>query len=424
MNLLNINYVKYRLKNGLEVILYQNTSIPFVSVNLWYKVGSANEVRGKTGLAHLFEHMMFQGSQNVAKEMHFKYIQEAGGNLNASTSFDRTNYFEKLPANDLELALWLESDRMGFFLEALDQVKLDNQKSVVLNERLERYDNQPYGLAWEKLILNIYADGHPYSWPTIGSSEDIRGYTMEDVRNFFLKYYSPSNASLVIAGNFDIQQTKNLIEKYFADIKSNSQPGIIRESSSQNNENKFIVYEDKVNLERIYIAWNSVPAFGEDDAKLDILSDILTGSKNARLTRKLIYEMEIAQDINSMQFSGKYGGHFLIYSTAKPSKSLDEIKKLIFDEIDLIVNGTIIEQELQRSKNVIKSNFIYSLQNIDTVADLLNLYNFYIGEPNSFNFDLNRFINIEIHDVTNAAKKFLKNNFVDLRVIPENKNAN
>jgi zinc protease len=424
MNLLNIPYERFKLSNGLEIILYQNNSIPFVAVNLWYKVGSANEVFGKTGLAHLFEHMMFQGSQNVAKEMHFRYIQEAGGTLNASTSFDRTNYFEKLPSNDLELALWLESDRMGFFLDALDQVKLDNQKSVVLNERLERYDNQPYGLAWEKLISNIYSDGHPYSWPTIGYSNDIKGYTIEDVKNFFRKHYSPSNASLVIAGNFEIQQTKILIEKYFADIQSNGQTGILTETSSQINGNKFIIYEDKVNLERIYIAWNSVKAFEQDDAKLDILSDILTGSKNARLTRKLIYEMEIAQDVNSMQFSGKYGGHFMIVATAKPGKSLDEIKNIIFDEIDSIASGTITEQELQRSKNVITSNFIYSLQNIDTVADLLNLYNFYLAEPNSFNFDLNRYVETELQDVTNAAEKYLKNNFVELRIIPGNKNAN
>lgn len=424
LNLLNINYEKYNLANGLEIILYQNISIPFVSVNLWYRVGSANEVTGKTGLAHLFEHMMFQGSQNVAKEMHFKYIQEAGGNLNASTSFDRTNYFEKLPANELELALWLESDRMGFFLDAIDQTKLDNQRSVVLNERLERYDNQPYGLAWEKIISNIYSDGHPYSWPTIGYSNDIKRYTIEDVRNFFMKYYSPSNAALVIAGNFEPQKTKKIIDNYFAGIQAADKPNSLVLKTSTIPQNKYMVHEEKVNLERIYIAWNSVPAFEFDDAKLDILSDVLTGSKNARLTRKLIYELEIAQDVNSMQFSGKYGGHFMIVATAKPGKSLDEIKKIIFDEINSVTNGTLNDRELQRSKNVIASNFIYSLQNIDTVADLLNLYNFYLEEPNSFNFDLKRYLDSQIQDVTNAANKYLKNNYVELRIIPGNKNAN
>lgn len=424
MDLLNIPYKKYKLANGLEIILYANNSLPFTAVNLWYRAGSANEIAGKTGLAHLFEHMMFQGSKNVAKEMHFKYIQEAGGSLNASTSFDRTNYFEKLPANELELALWLESDRMGYFLDALDQTKLENQKSVVLNERLERYDNQPYGLAWEKLISNIYSDEHPYNWPTIGFTADIKGYTLDDVRNFFIKYYSPSNATMVIAGNMNVQKTISLIEKYFSDIRADGNPVIPESISSKRSKEKIIVYEDKVNLERIYLAWNSVNAFETDDANLDLLSDILTGSKNARLTRKLLYELEIVQDVNSMQFSGKYGGHFMIVATAKPGKSLDDIKKIIFDEIDFISNATINERELTRSKNVITSNFIYSLQNIDTVADLLNLYNFYLGEPNSFNFDLNRYINTESQDVTNAAAKYLKNNFTELRIIPGNKNAN
>lgn len=424
MDLLNIPYKKYKLANGLEIILYANNSLPFTAVNLWYRAGSANEIAGKTGLAHLFEHMMFQGSKNVAKEMHFKYIQEAGGSLNASTSFDRTNYFEKLPANELELALWLESDRMGYFLDALDQTKLENQKSVVLNERLERYDNQPYGLAWEKLISNIYSDEHPYNWPTIGFTADIKGYTFDDVRNFFIKYYSPSNATMVIAGNMNVQKTISWIEKYFSDIRADGNPVIPESISSKRSQEKIIVYEDKVNLERIYLAWNSVNAFETDDANLDLLSDILTGSKNARLTRKLLYELEIVQDVNSMQFSGKYGGHFMIVATAKPGKSLDDIKKIIFDEIDFISNATINERELTRSKNVITSNFIYSLQNIDTVADLLNLYNFYLGEPNSFNFDLNRYINTESQDVTNAAAKYLKNNFTELRIIPGNKNAN
>lgn len=424
MNLLEIPYEKYKLPNGLEVILFQNNNIQFTAVNIWYKAGSANEVKGKTGLAHLFEHMMFQGSKNVPKEMHFRYIQEAGGNLNASTSFDRTNYFEKLPSNDLELALWLESDRMGFFLDALDQVKLDNQKSVVLNERLERYDNQPYGLAWEKLISNLYPENHPYSWPTIGYFKDIESYTLDDVRSFFQQYYSPDNATIVIAGNFNTNKTKSLLEKYFCEIKNSGIPAAINSKSSQLDGPKYLIAEDKVNLERIYVTWHSQSAFNPDDAELDILSDLLTGSKNARLTRKLVYELEIAQDVTSMQFSGKYGGHFMIVATAKPGKSLDEIKKIIFDEISIIAEEFISSRELERSKNVIKSNFIYSLQNIDTIADMLNLYNFYLGEPNSFNFDLDRYNNVTAADIQRIAKSYLQNNFVELRIVPEKKNAN
>lgn len=423
MDLLNIPYEKYQLVNGLEVILFQKQSLPFTSVNLWYKVGSANEIRSKSGLAHLFEHMMFQGSRNVRKEMHFKYIQEAGGNLNASTSFDRTNYFEKLPSNDIELALWLESDRMGFFLDALDQVKLDNQKSVVLNERLERYDNQPYGLAWEKVLANLYPDDHPYSWPTIGYYKDIESYTLEDVKSFFQKYYSPSNATLVLAGNFSLYKIKSLLEKYFAEIKNNACPQSINSIPVELYENNFITFQDKVNLERLYLAWPTQNAFNEDDSTLDLLSDILTGSKNARLTRKLVYELQIVQDVSSMQFSGKYGGHFMIVATAKPGMSLDEIKKTIFAEISILIDENISEQELVRSKNVIKSNFIYSLQNIDTVADLLNLYNFYLAEPNSFNYDLNRYNQCDNIKVQQATQKYLQRNHLDLRIVPEKKNV-
>ena len=222
MELLNILYEKYALPNGLEIILHNNNSLPIVAINLWYRVGSANERIGKTGLAHLFEHMMFQGSENVPKEMHFKYIQEAGGTLNGSTNFDRTNYFEKVPSNYLELALWLESDRMGLLLPALTQEKLNNQLDVVRNERLERYENQPYGLAWETLISNLYPKDHPYSWPTIGFMPDI-SYQLDEVKSFFKTYYSPSNATLVVAGNFDKSRTKELIEKYFGEIKSSEE---------------------------------------------------------------------------------------------------------------------------------------------------------------------------------------------------------
>jgi zinc protease len=367
--------------------------------------------------------MMFQGSKNVPKEMHFRYIQEAGGTLNASTSFDRTNYFEKLPSNELELALWLESDRMGFFLDALDQVKLDNQKSVVLNERLERYDNQPYGLAWEKLITNLYPDNHPYSWPTIGFYNDIESYNIEDVKSFFQKYYSPANSTIVIAGNIDVDKTKSLVEKYFGGIKNNGTPRSLITDFPQLDKNRTVVFEDNVNLERIYLAWHSANAFSEDDSAMDILSDILTGSKNARLTRKLVYELEIAQDVHAMQFSGKYGGHFMIVATVKPGKSLDEIKKIILEEISILTENNISTNEMERSKNAIKSNFIYSLQNIDTIADLLNLYNFYLGEPNSFNFDLNRYTSLNENNIKQAANKHLKNNFVELRIIPRRDNA-
>lgn len=420
MNLLDMKYDKYTLDNGLEVILYCNKSLPLVAVNIWYRVGSAYETEGKTGIAHLFEHMMFQGSQNVEKEMHFKYIQEAGGTLNGSTSFDRTNYFEKLPANSLELALWLESDRMGFFLPSLTQEKLDNQKSVVKNERLERYDNQPYGLAWEKVITNLYPKMHPYSWPTIGFLDDIESYTLRDVSTFFNNFYMPGNASLVIAGDLELNKTTELVEKYFGEIGNNGSSTKLEFNKPHLMENKQIVHKDNVQLERLYLAWHSVEAFNQDDASLDIVSDLLTGSKNSRLHKKLVFEKEIAQDVSAFQFSGKFDGHFMIVATAKPGNSLDKLKSGIMKEIDRVVKTGVLKKEVTRSKNTIKSNFIYSLQNLDNLADQLNLYNFFINEPNSFSFDLNRYRQVEPDDLVNVAKKYLLQPHVELRILPNN----
>jgi zinc protease len=419
MELLNIDYQKYNLENGLEVILHQNKNLPAVAVNVWYKVGSARETKGKTGIAHLFEHMMFQGSENVKKELHFKYIQEAGGTLNGSTSIDRTNYYEKLPSNYLELALWLESDRMGYFLPALNQEKLDNQKDVVFNERLERYDNQPYGLAWELLIGNIYDNNHPYSWPTIGFADDIKNYSLDDVTNFFKKYYSPNNASLVVAGNFEVDKSRSLIETYFANIKNGEQSNNLKVVNKKLVDNKVITHEDNVQLERLYLSWSTGIAYSEDDAALDILSDLLTGSKNSRLYKTLVFEKEIAQDISAFQFSGKYAGHFTIVATAKPGYKLDEIKSEIFKELNNIKTDGISSKELHRSKIGIKSSFVFSLQNLDSMADHLNSYNFYLNEPNSFNFDLNRYDRVTTEEIINISGKYLSQPFVELRIIPK-----
>ncbi len=419
MNHLNLNCTKGKLKNGLEYVLYEDKTVPLVSVNLWYKVGSAFESKGKTGLAHLFEHMMFQGSENVPKEMHFRYIQEAGGTLNGSTSSDRTNYYEKLPANNLELALWLESDRMGFFLPALTQKKLNNQKDVVKNERLERYDNQPYGLAWELLITNLYPENHPYSWSTIGFLKDIENYTFDDVKNFFQKYYSPNNASIVVAGDFEKDIAINLLEKYFGAIQPFNTNHKIDFTKTDLKENIFLEQKDNVQLDRIYLAWHSDNIYGDDDASLEVAADILSGSKNSRLHKKLVFDEQIAQDVTAFQYSGKFGGHFMIISTARPGVNLDQLKKIILDEInDLIKNGVTL-RELEKSKNGIKANFIYSMQNLDTVADYLNHYNYYLNEPNSFEFDLERYNKVDNDGIKKALKNHLTKPFVELRITPK-----
>ncbi len=362
--------------------------------------------------------MMFQGSENVPKEMHFKYIQEAGGTLNGSTSTGRTNYFEKLPSNNLELALWLESDRMGFFLPSLTQEKLDNQKGVVRNERLERYDNQPYGLAWELINKNVYPEDHPYSWSTIGFLKDIESYTLEDVKNFFEKYYSPNNACIVIAGDFEKANAIELIEKYFSEIKpfeSNHKPQANNSSLSQN---KYVEHKDNVQLERIYLAWPSDLIFGKDDAVLEITADILTGSKNSRLYKKLVFDLQIAQDVAAFQSAGKYGGQFVILSTARPGTNLNELKKIILDELNKLTEELITDKELEKSKNGIKAQFIFSFQNLDTIADYLNYYNYHLNDPNSFSFDLERYNQVGKYSIKDVVIKYLTKPYVELRIIP------
>jgi zinc protease len=415
--LLKINYHKYSLSNGLEVILYTDKSLPTVSINIWYRVGSANEKPGKTGFAHLFEHMMFQGSQNIPKEGHFKYIQEAGGTLNGSTSIDRTNYYESVPANYLELLLWLESDRMGFLLPALTQDKLDNQKDVVMNERRQRYENQPYGLAWELLFSNLFSSDHPYSWPTIGWMDDIAKFELDDVRNFFKTYYSPNNASLVLGGNFEIENAKSLVEKYFGGIQKAEIIPLVSVPLQSLSENKKVIHEDNVQLPRIYLAWHSDKAFDRYDAALDILADILTGSKNSRLQKNLLFDNQIAQDVSSFQYSARLSGSFIIISTAKPGIDTEKLKNEIMNEIQKLIQYGVTDDELVRAKNGFKSSYIYSLQKLDTIVDHLNHYNFFLNEPDSFLFDISRYENVTKEDVVTAAEKFLKKPFTELNII-------
>jgi zinc protease len=417
--LLKINYQKYTLSNGLEVILYPDKSLPTVSINIWYRVGSANEKPGKTGFAHLFEHMMFQGSQNVPKEGHFKFIQEAGGTLNGSTSIDRTNYYESVPANYLELLLWLESDRMGFLLPTLTQDKLDNQKDVVMNERRQRYENQPYGLAWELLFSNLFSNDHPYSWPTIGWMDDIAKFELDDVRNFFKTYYSPNNASLVLGGNFEIENAKSLVEKYFGGIQKAEIIPIVSVPLQSLSENKKVIHEDNVQLPRIYLAWHSDKAFDRYDAALDILADILTGSKNSRLQKNLLFDNQIAQDVSSFQYSARLSGSFIIISTAKPGINTEQLKNEIISEIEKLIQYGVTDDELVRAKNGFKSSYIYSLQKLDTIVDHLNHYNFFLNEPDSFLFDISRYENVTKEDVVTAAEKFLKKPFTELNIVPK-----
>lgn len=418
-NILNIDYEKFVLNNGLEVVLYPNNSFPTVAVNIWYKVGSANEKPEKTGFAHLFEHMMFQGSENIDKEMHFKYIQEAGGSLNGSTSMDRTNYYETLPSDSLELALWLESDRMGYLLPALTQEKLENQKDVVMNERRQNYDNQPYGLAWELLFSNLFPENHPYHWPTIGWMQDIEKFEMDDVKEFFKNYYSPNNASLVIGGSFDKAEAKRLVEKYFGSIKNGTKTEPVKNYDLILTENKKIIHQDNVQLTRLYYAWHSDKGYGDDDAALDILADVLAGSKNSRLYKKLVHHKQVAHDVSAFQYSAKYNGVFFIIVTVNPESNIEDVKNNIMDTINEIIDSSISENEMSRALNGYKSSFIYSLQNLDNMANQINNYNCNLNEPNSLVYDLERYNNLKNEHVKLVTQKYLSKNYVELIISPK-----
>ena len=291
-----IEFEKLTLSNGMDLVLHQDTALPIVSVNVWYHVGSKDEEPGKTGYAHLFEHLMFEGSKNHNKSF-FEPLQDIGATLNGSTTPDRTNYWENVPSNYLELALWLESDRMGFLTDALDQNRFDIQRDVVKNERRQSYENRPYGMASIYLQQALYPLPHPYHWPTIGFHEDLNAATLEDAKKFFREFYSPSNASLSIAGDFDVDKTKTQVEKYFGSLKQG--PSLNRKSNMESmiQGKTSITLYDKVLLPKLILAWPSTPRFHEDEAALSILASILGAGKVSRLHKTLVYERRIAQSV-------------------------------------------------------------------------------------------------------------------------------
>ena len=412
-----LKYEEFRLKNGLRVIMHVDKSTPIVAVNVWYHVGSKNEVPGRTGFAHLFEHMMFQGSKNYNDD-YFKPLQEAGANINGSTNADRTNYFEVVPSNFLELALFMEADRMGGLLEAMTQEKLDNQRDVVKNERRQRYDNQPYGTAFEKISEIIYPKEHPYSWTTIGSLTDLTNASMDDVKAFFRQYYVPNNASLVIAGDFDPKQARKWVEKYFGgiakgeDIKRPNPPqpkldGEIRKT-----------FEDAVPLPRLYMVWHTVAQGNKDEAALDLLARILSFGRGSRLQSNLVYGKQIAQDAFASHGTREIAGTFQITSTARPGKSLEEIEKEINSEIERIKKEAPTAEELARAVNGIEAQMIYGLQTVLGKADSMNANATFFGNPVRFQEELDAYRRVTPADIQRVANNYLNGNRLVMSFVP------
>ncbi len=416
-----IDFEKYTLDNGLQVILHEDHSTPLVTVNVWYHVGSKDEKPGRTGFAHLFEHMMFQGSEHQPGE-YFEPIQKIGGDANGSTSEDRTNYWENVPSNYLELAIWLEADRMGFLLPAMTQEKLDNQRDVVKNERRQGLDNQPYYRSEEYLLEALYPSNHPYSWMVIGSMEDLTNASKEDIEEFFKQYYTPNNASLCIAGDFDSVQAKKLVQKYFADIPPGPPIARLQKWVPTLEEEKRIIMEDRVSLPRVYMAWHTPPYYAPDDAELDILSSILSQGKASRLYKSLVYDKQIAQEIWSYQASNEIASTFRIVATAKPGHTLEELEKEIERQLEIIKSTPPSEEEVTEAKNSYEASFFRSIQYVGGFrgkADQLNEYNIYLGDPGYMEKDLARYRKVTPADVQRVAKTYLDaERRVVLHVVP------
>jgi len=408
-----LNFEKYKLKNGLEVILLEDHRLPLVATNLWYHVGPANERPGLTGFAHLFEHMMFQGSKHIGDDAHFKLLEGAGASdINGTTDFDRTNYFETLPSNQLELALWLESDRMGFLLDTLDGTKLANQRDVVRNERRQG-ENSPYGLVEEGVYHNLFPKTHPYYASVIGSHADIEAARLKDVREFFKLYYAPNNASLAIVGDIDKAQAKALVEKYFGPIAAGPPVPKISATTPPITSERRAVVTDQVELPRVYMAWLTDPIYKPGDAEADLLALILGGGKSSRLYKRLVYERQIAQDVSANQNSLILGSVFQIQATAKPGVKPEDLERAINEELDAVRKDGVTPDQLSRARNVIQTRIVQGLETLGGfggVADRLNQYNHYLGDPAFLAKDLERYDKATPTGVQKMAQEKLTNN--------------
>lgn len=410
----------HRLPNGLTVILHEDHTVPMVSVNVWYHVGSGYEKPGRTGFAHLFEHIMFEGSGNVEEGDFDNLLEAVGGNNNGSTNTDRTNYYENLPSNALDVALFLESDRMGYLLNAMSPGKVDGQRDVVKNERRQSYENQPYGMAFQTMVETLYPEGHPYHWPTIGYMDDLTAASYEDVVEFFNQYYAPNNASIAIAGDIDPKQALERVKYWFGEIPAGEPVNRPVAPSFELTEAKYVTLEDKVQLPRLYLTYQSPAFFAPGDAEMDVIANILAGGKTSRLYKKLVYELSIAQDVSAFQLSRALGSQFVIQATARPGHTLEEIRGVIDEEIENLKQNPPTERELQQVVNQNEVSFLRGFQALGSRSEALNRYYYYTGNPDWANEDLMRYKALSVSDLSNMAKKYLQaDKRVVLSIVPE-----
>ncbi len=418
-----MDFTKWVLDNGLEVIVHEDHRCPIAAVNLWYHVGSKNERAGRTGLAHLFEHLMFEGSAHHDTG-YFAPLQQAGASLNGSTSCDRTNYWEVVPTNALELALWLESDRLGYLLPALTAAKFENQRDVVLNERRQQYENRPYGLALMALMAAVFPSGHPYHWTTIGQTEDVQAATLDDAHEFFKAFYHPGNASLTVAGDVDTESALELVRRNFDEIQGGPPvPSVVADGDrSMPRAEVRILLEDRVELPRLYLAWRSPRLFGEGDSGMDLLGEVLAGGKTSRLYRALVLDRQLATDVSAAQGSREIDGWFCISATAAPGRELAELDEVISGELNNLADAGPEEIELKRGITQIEAQFVYSLQTVGGFngrSDQLNAYNVYTGDPGFMIQDRARYREATVGDLRDlTATQLLAERRVALSVVP------
>ncbi|AHG88350.1 peptidase M16 domain protein [Gemmatirosa kalamazoonensis] len=409
------------LPNGLQVLLAPDHSTPRVTVDVWYHVGSKNEVPGRTGFAHMFEHVMFTGSGHVPYGLHDRLTEGVGGDNNGSTTEDRTNYYENVPSNYLESALWMEADRMGFLLDKLDEAKFSAQRDIVQNERRQRTDNQPYGRAFEIVTAAMVPAANPYSWPVVGYMSDLKQATVEDVKNFFRLYYAPSNATLAIVGDFDPAQAKAWVRKYFSDLPRGA--AITRPSVpavTMPNE-KRLVYEDRVQVPRLYVAWPSVGETGPDRHALDLLGEVLTSSRTARLTKALVYDRQSAASVNAGQNTNENAGAFFVLATPRPGHTLAELEATTDSVLERLKREGPTAEEIAKAKAGLEFGFVNGLQSNLGKAEILNSGAVFHGDPGYFQQEYAALKAVTAADVQRVANKYLGAGRVVLSVVPQGK---
>jgi zinc protease len=420
---IQVGYTQFTLPNGLHVILHEDHSVPVASVNMWYHVGSAREKPGRTGFAHLFEHLMFMGSGHVKPGLFDTLLEGAGGDNNGSTTNDRTNYWINVPSSAIELALFLESDRMGYLLDVMSPQTVDAQRDVVKNERRQNVEDRPYGTASIAIDEMLYPAGHPYRWPTIGYMEDLTAASYEDVVEFFKKYYAPGNASLVIAGDIDPAATRRLVEKWFGEIKAGQFVEPQAPPAAFLTEVRRKTITDRVQLPRLYLAWLTPALFRPGDAALDVAAGILTAGKNSRLYQRLVYDLQIAQDVSAAQVSGALGSSFQIVVMPRPGHTAEELQKVVDEELEKLRQAPPSQREFDRTLNQIEASYYARMERVGGFggkADLLNAYFTETGDPDYFAEDLLRYRALSPSDIQAIVQEYLPpDRRVELVVVPE-----